>query len=174
MIKLVTPTIEYADDIMEFRRELLNAGDVDSFAGCGDLEDCLEAKQWIDSIDQRKSEVTCPKGNVPSDTYIAVRESDNRIVGVIDLRHHIEHPVLSLWGGHMGYIVRPSERGKGYAKKMLKLNLENCRKKELKKVLITCNESNKISEAVILANGGSFEKNVKVDGEIIKRYWVTL
>lgn len=174
MIKLVTPTIEYADDIMEFRRELLNADDSDSFAGCGDLEDCLKAEQWIETIEERKSAKTCPKGNVPSDTYIAVRKLDNRIVGVIDLRHHIEQPVLNLWGGHMGYIVRPSERGKGYAKMMLKLNLDNCRKKGLKKVMITCNENNKASEAVIISNGGNFEKNVMVDGEVIKRYWVTL
>ena len=174
MIKLVTPTIEYADDIMEFRRELLNANDVDSFAGCGALEDCLSAKQWIDCIKEMEDESTCPVGNVPASTYIAIRECDNRIVGVIDLRHHIEHPVLNLWGGHMGYIVRPSERGKGYGKEMLKLNLENCRKRNMDKIMITCNATNKISETVILANGGCFEKDVEVDGEIIKRYWVTL
>ena len=41
---------------------------------------------------------------------------DNKIVGMIDLRHHINHPILSVWGGHIGYSVRPTERRKGYAK----------------------------------------------------------
>ena len=45
--------------------------------------------------------------------YIAVRKTDDKIVGVIDLRHHINHPILGTWGGHCGYSVRPSERGKG-------------------------------------------------------------
>ncbi len=39
---------------------------------------------------------------------------DNRVVGAIDLRHHIDHPILGTWGGHCGYSVRPSERRKGY------------------------------------------------------------
>ena len=50
-----------------------------------------------------EKEETCPKGSVTSNTYLAVRQSDNRIVGVIDLRHHINHPILGLWGGHIGY-----------------------------------------------------------------------
>ena len=41
--------------------------------------------------------------------------ADNRVVGIIDLRHHIDHPIRSLWGGHIGYTVRPSERGNGNA-----------------------------------------------------------
>ena len=111
---------------------------------------------------------------MPSHVYLAMRQSDGRLVGIIDLRHHIEHPILGLWGGHMGYSVRPDERGKGYAREMLRLNLENCRQRGLEKVMVTCSRDNPASERTILGCGGVFEKEVLVDGEWIKRYWITL
>lgn len=177
-IRLISPSIEYAEDILQFRQELLDAKDVDSFAGCGvgdcSLEECTDIEKWLTALARREHQETCPDGGVPSNFYLAVRVSDNRIVGGIDLRHHIDHPILGTWGGHMGYSVRPSERGKGYAKEMLRLNLLNCKARGIDKVLLTCNRENPASEKVILANGGVFEKEVCVDDEMIKRYWITL
>lgn len=174
ILRLIKPTIEYADDIMQFRQELIDAGDSDFFAGCGSLRDCSTAEEWLQMLNNQENIETCPKGSVPSNTYLAVRSSDNRIVGIIDLRHHINHPILSVWGGHMGYSVRPSEREKGYATEILRLNLQNCRDRGMEKVLITCDCHNTASEKTILANGGIFEKEVCVDGEKIKRFWITL
>ena len=119
-------------------------------------------------------EETCPKDKVTSDTYIAVRLVDNKIVGIIDFRHHIDHPVLGVWGGHIGYSVRPSERRQGYATEMLRQNLQNCKNHGLEKVMITCNSDNVPSEKIIITNGGEFEKEVSVDDKRIKRYWIQL
>lgn len=175
-IELIEPHIEYADDIWAFRDEILknDEGNEDIFAGCMSLDDCASAEEWIRICELRKDEKTCEQTgvNVPSTTYLAVRKSDNRIVGIIDLRHHINHPILGTWGGHSGYSVRPSERGRGYATDMLKLNLEKARERGIDKFLVTCSEENKASEHVILKNGGIFEKNMDVDGIIIKRYWI--
>lgn len=57
---------------------------------------------------------------------------------------------------------------------MLRLNLQKCKERNMDKVMITCSRENVASEKTILANGGVFEKEVLVDGEYIKRYWVML
>jgi len=173
-IILKKPIMEYADDIMQLRQEIIDANDPDAFAGCGNLEECKTAQEWIDRITVMENPETCPEGRVSSNMFIAVRVSDNKIVGVIDLRHHLGNPVLREWGGHFGYIVRPGERGKGYAKEMVRQNLINCKELGLHKVMVTCNRNNIASERTILANGGVFEKEVLVDGEYTKRFWVTI
>ena len=175
-IKLVEPSLEYAEDIWAFRQEIFDkdAESEDQFAGCLSLDSSSSAEEWIHICNLRKSEETCEQvgTSVPSHMYLAVRTGDNRIVGIIDLRHHINHPILGTWGGHCGYTVRPSERGKGYAKEMLRQNIENAKALGIEKMLVTCDVENTASEKTILANGGVFENIIEVDGSRMKRYWV--
>ncbi len=172
MIKLIKPALEYADEIMEYRQEFLDSGD--SLAGCGSLRTCTSAEDWIDELDMLEKKETCPEGRVSSNTYLAIRVSDNRIVGIIDFRHHINHPILSVWGGHIGYSVRPGERRKGYATEMLRQNLINCKQHGLDKVLLVCDSDNAASKKTITANGGVFEKEIIVDDDRMERYWIQL
>lgn len=175
-IELIEIEMKYADDIWEFRQEILqcDAENEDRFAGCMSLDECTSAEEWIKICELRKSDETCGEvgTQVPSHTYVAVRKGDNKLVGIIDLRHHINHPILGTWGGHCGYSVRPSERGKGYAKEMLRLNIFNARELKIPKLLVTCDANNRASEKVILSNGGSFENTIDVDGCQMKRYWI--
>lgn len=175
-IELIEPGMKYADDIWEFRQEILDcdAESEDQFAGCISLDVSMSAEEWIKICELRKSEETCAEvgATVPSHMYLAVRKNDNKVIGIIDLRHHINHPILGTWGGHCGYSVRPSERGKGYAKEMLRLNILNAKALGIQKLLITCDVKNKASEKTILANGGVYEKTIDVDGCKLKRYWI--
>lgn len=171
---LTYPAEKYAEEIWQLRREILECPDEDRFAGCGNLGECATAQEWIDTVRRNSDATTCDADRVPANIWLAVRESDGRIVGVTDLRHHIDHPILGTWGGHIGYYVRPTERRKGYGTEILRLNLEKARQRGLTRVLITCSITNTASEKVILANGGVFEKEVPGDDTIIKRHWVKL
>ena len=177
-IVLMEAALEYAEQVWQFRQEVLdrdkNSGS--RFAGCLSLEEATSAEEWIRCCQLRTSEATCRQTgvDVPSTSYFAIRKSDNKLVGIIDLRHHIDHPILGTWGGHCGYTVRPSERGHAYAKEMLRLNLINARALGIEKFLITCLSDNTASEKTIIANGGIYEKTIVVDGTEIKRFWIEI
>jgi len=177
-IDLIEVNSKYANDIWEFRKEILeyDMDNEDQFAGCRGLSESDSAETWINMCNLRKNEKTCNEAgtSVPSHTYMAVRKNDNRIVGIIDLRHHINHPILGTWGGHSGYSVRPVERGKGYAKEMLRLNLINAKKLGIDKFLITCSTKNVASRRTILANGGIYDSTIDVEGVKMERYWITI
>lgn len=177
-IVLVEPSMEYAEDIWAFRQDIIDndTDNEDKFAGCMYLDSSDSAEEWIRICSLRKDEKYCKESGatVPSHTFLAIRKSDNRIVGVIDLRHHIDHPVLGTWGGHCGYSVRPSERRKGYATEMLRLNIVKAKELGIEKMLVTCAEENAASEKTILANGGIYEETIQVYGDKIKRFWISI
>ncbi len=176
MIFLTEADEKYTDELQKFRDEVLQADkdNDDQFAGCMGLRECSASGEWIDICKLRKSPETCEQvgAKVPSTTYFSIRECDQRLVGIIDLRHHIDHPILSTWGGHCGYTVRPSERGKGYAAQMLRLNVINAAKMGIEKMLVVCDADNIASEKAILANGGQLENIIETDGCRMKRFWI--
>lgn len=169
-IRLVKPTVEYDEEIMSYRTVFLENGEM--IHGGSMLEEYDSTEKWLAHLEEFSSR--CPEGFVPSDTFLAV-DGDNRVVGLIDCRRHIDHPILGEWGGHIGYSVRPSERRKGHAKEMLRQALEIYRGRGIGKVLVTCDVGNTASERTILANGGVFEREVDDgSGHGIKRFWITL
>ena len=111
-IELITPGDDHLEEIWAFRSEILekDAGSENQFAGCLSLDKVGTAEEWVRICSLRRNKETCVEAGVQvtSDTYLAIRQTDNRLVGVIDLRHHIDHPILGTWGGHCGYSVRPS------------------------------------------------------------------
>ena len=170
-IILVKPDLSYADEIIKYKEESLAESPI--INGSAGLDRFSSIEVWLEELKKRSCEDTVPKGLVPSSTYLAVREKDNYIVGMIDIRHYLNE-YLTQVGGHIGYGVRKTERNKGYAKQMLKLALEKCKELKKKKVLITCDEDNIASEKVILSANAKFEDIRNVDGENKKRFWIDL
>ena len=79
-------------------------------------------------------------------------------------------------GGFIGYGVRPSKRGKGYASKMLELALNLISKEQYEKVLITCKDFNIPSKKVIEKNNGKYENSYydNSTGYTYLRYWIDI
>ena len=170
-IILVKPDLSYADEIIKYKEESLAESPI--INGSAGLDRFSSIEDWLEELNKRSCEDTVPKGLVPSSTYLGVREKDNYIVGMIDIRHYLNE-YLTQVGGHIGYGVRKTERNKGYAKQMLKLALEKCKELKIKKVLITCDEDNIASEKVILSVNAKLEDIRNVDGENKKRFWIDL
>ncbi|WP_462422942.1 GNAT family N-acetyltransferase [Fusobacterium pseudoperiodonticum] len=170
-IILVKPDLSYADEIIKYKEESLAESPI--INGSAGLDRFSSIEIWFEELKKRSCEDTVPKGLVPSSTYLAVREKDNYIVGMIDIRHYLNE-YLTQVGGHIGYGVRKTERNKGYAKQMLKLALEKCKELKIKRVLITCDEDNIASEKVILSANAKLEDIRNVDGENKKRFWIDL
>ena len=172
-MKLIEPTTEYCLQIKAYRKEFLDCGD--SMDGTGGLRQFDDPEDWIDYLDRHKDPQRIPKGRVPSTQFIFVREEDNKIVGMIDIRHFLNE-YLENFGGHIGYSVAPSERRKGYASQMLKAALLKCKELGIEKVLITGIDNDEGSRKTILANGGLYESTVYEPDEkvFLERYWIAL
>lgn len=172
----IEPKMKFVDEIGGFRQEILDydAGNKNQFASCISLNTSVSAEEWITICELRKCKETCDKvgTTVSLHMYLAVRKNDYKVVGIIDIRHHINHPILATWGGYCGYSVRSSEQGKGYFKEILRLNIQNAKVLGIPKLLITCNDENEASEKTILANNGVYEKTIEIDGRKMKRYWI--
>ena len=170
-IILIKPDLSYADEIIKYKEEaLFEKAIINSSIN---LEKFSSVEGWLKELKMKSSEDTVPKGLVPSSTYLGIREKDNYIVGMINIRHYLNE-YLTQVGGNIGYSVRKTERNKGYAKQMFKLALEKCKGLKIKKVLITCDEDNIASEKVILSANAKFEDIRCIDGENKKRFWIDL
>ena len=172
-MKLIEPTREYAAEIWAYRQSFLDAGD--SMDGTGGLRRSESAEAWIERSLAGKDPATVAPGLVPATQFIYVRESDNRVVGMLQIRHYF-NAYLEQYAGHIGYSVRPDERKKGYATAMLRAALPHCRELGIQDVLICCIVGNEGSRRTILNNGGVFESTVhepELDRDL-ERYWIHL
>lgn len=114
-------------------------------------------------------------GYVPQTTFWLVRQG--RLLGTCRLRHRLNDS-LSQHGGNIGYDVRPTERGKGYATRMLAMVLDKARQLGLARAMLTCDKDNAASACVIVRNGGRLDRESwwEEDGRrvLIQNYWIDL
>ena len=169
------PRIERKQEALEYLQEHVDIGS--NLNGTGGLSNCLKGvsyEDWLDDVIKcQEKEYAESKNLVPATTFFTIRENDNKIVGMVNLRHYL-NDYLKNFGGHIGYGIRPSERKKGYAKIQLYLALLEAQKLGLDKVMVDCVNTNIGSERTILAIGGEFEKEIyEEDRKVtLNNYWI--
>jgi predicted acetyltransferase len=133
-----------------------------------DLGDRAVFDEWL--AREHEQRVTAIDGFVPATVWwIVDDEWPDTVLGSIHLRHELNDFLLAE-GGHIGYGVRPSARGRGVATAALLLVLDEARALGLERVLVVCDADNVASRATILRDGGVLED---APGSI-ERYWIAL
>ncbi|MBN2296461.1 MAG: GNAT family N-acetyltransferase [Pirellulales bacterium] len=172
-LTLLEPCESLLGELDEFFTEFGdNPRDID---GLGWVPD-VELGQIVQRLRDWSRGIDLPEGFVPSNTYWLVRDNST-ILGTLSLRHRLNENLRKI-GGHIGYAIRPSQRNKGYATRMLEMALPKARELGLSRVLVTCNTENRASARVIEKNGGVLEgeKPIVHEGKslILRYYWTKL
>ena len=145
------PGISRKEDAIDYIREFLEYGS--EINGAGGLHRFLDDYEgWLKKLDLDYIQVP-DEERVPGRTYFLVRESDSRIIGMINIRLALNER-LSHYGGHIGYSIRPTERGKGYNNINLYLGLKVCRKYGIERIFMDADLENPASWKTMEAFGG--------------------
>lgn len=159
-IRLIKPAAKYRESfltgIQEIQREE-GKNKVENF------------NQFLTKMRLLEKGSNLPEAYVPASYYWLIDGSE--FIGETTLRHKLTR-ALQKRGGHIGYAVKPSKRGNGYGKIILKLALQKAKKRGIKEVLITCDDDNVPSWKTIESNGGVLKDKVKDNGKLIRRYKV--
>jgi predicted acetyltransferase len=170
-VYLTRPVMELESDYLSFYQEWKESGEnMVPWVLKKDPTNFQEMIQFL--LDSEKAE-NLKEGLVPCSTFWLINENKN-VIGAVNIRHRLNEKLLNS-GGHIGYGIRPSERQKGYATKLLALSLEKAKEIGIQKALVVCDDGNIGSEKTILNNGGIPDKDyIEEDGNIIKRFWIDI
>lgn len=136
--------LSYSNEFYEYHSAINGVGGLHKYLN--------DYEGWLKKLEEDYTRVPNEE-KVPAKTYFLVRESDGRIVGMINVRLVLnEH--LKKMGGHIGYSIRPTERKKGYNKINLYLGLKVCQEYGIKKVLMDADKDNLASWKTMEALGG--------------------
>lgn len=134
--------------------------------------DYTDFDAMLERLTKLRDDPDLDEKTVNSSTFWLV-DRHSRVVGAVNIRYRL-NPYLLEVGGHIGYGVRPSERGKGYASIMLKQALLIAKKMGIVKALLTCDKENVASAKTIVKNGGVLDSEGIYKGKEIQRYWIDL
>ncbi|MDC7972396.1 MULTISPECIES: GNAT family N-acetyltransferase [Bacillus] len=170
-MKLLKPTNEYSEQIMEYREAFLHADEQPH--GSSSLQNFDSLDEWFEKVSKQELGENLQGNRVPSSQFLSVEQGE--LIGFVNIRKRLNQELLRE-SGHIGYSIHPNKRRQGCATKQLKLALDEAQKLGLQKVLITCDKANIASAKTIQKVGGVLENEVVSShtGEIIQRYWVEI
>ena len=176
MPALASPHPRYQQSFLASAHEILDAGESEHWTGLSIFgEETHTVEELADPAafaaftrrlhDLALRETPRPDGKVPETTLWWV--DGDEYLGRLSIRHELTAP-LREFGGHIGYVVRPSARRKGHAAAMLAAALPITGGLGIDPALLTCDADNEGSRRVIESNGGILEDQ----REEKLRFWV--
>jgi predicted acetyltransferase len=169
-IRLLEPTEGFRDEFLNLLDKHQRAGENLSNAESARTDFAT----YVQHLHNQSQGRDLPAGYVPVTTFWLVK--DNQIIlGESRLRHSLT-PDLEAYWGHIGYLIRPSQRRKGYGTLILKLTLEKAHALGIQRVRVTCDTDNIGSARIIERNGGTlsgYSVDPK-DGKRTSQYWIEL
>lgn len=170
-IYLIKPTLELKEEALAYRREHFKHGENIIYGS--ELFDKTESyEEWLSSVILNTDAKTVNENWVVTDTFFAIRKSDNKIIGIIDLRHTLNEFLKDL--GNCGYSVRPSERKRGYATEMLYQLLQVAKEVGMRELHISVEKENIASIKVIQKNGGVYKRSFSFENQTADIYRIVL
>ena len=173
---LENPSMERKNDVIEYMNEHVKYNS--AINGTGSFDYVLEGETYEECMDRyykiQDNEYAKSIDRCPGKTYFLIRKNDNKLIGMINIRHHLS-PKMLVHGGHIGYGIRPTERRKGYNKINLYLGLLKALEEfNLDKVMLDCDVKNLGSDKTIQALGGVLERTDidDYDGALTNVYWI--
>lgn len=148
-MKLVFPSLLYKEQAIQFINEFKEyKSDINGVGALDSYLDNSTYEEWLKKVYADIDIANIQKPRVPALTYFYVREDDDKIIGMINIRLAL-NDFLKKEGGHIGYCIRPTERQKHYATDMLSSALTVCDTLDIKEVILTCDKCNIASANVI-------------------------
>lgn len=168
-IRLVRPTPDMETAALALKQEFYCAGER-TIPGSYKLDnDKYTYMAWLHVLEQNRSEATANPKFGTSETYFAENEA-GELVGILNLRHTLTPFYQN--SGHIGYSVRPRQRGKEYATAMLSAALIAARKAGMREILAVCRADNTPSRNTILHCGGVLHRTFISDGCAKEEYTI--
>ena len=153
------PTINRKEDAIDYIKEHLEYNS--PINGTGGLNRYIDDYEgWLKKLDNDLVSAE-DEARVPAKTFFLVRESDNKIVGMINIRLKLNKFLEESGAGHIGYGIRPTERRKGYNKINLYLGLLELQKVGVKEAMLGCYQDNPGSYKTMEALGAKLLREGK-------------
>lgn len=145
------PNIQRKNDALAFINEFYEyKSDINGVGGLNRYLNNYE--DWLKKLEEDYTREP-DEEKVPARTYFLIRESDHKIIGMINIRLTLNEK-LRKTSGHIGYCIRPTERCKGYNKINLYLGLKICDEYGIDKVFMDADLDNPASWKTMEALGG--------------------
>ena len=148
-MELVLPSAKYKDSFIEAVKEYqADAKDATTrrYRELSTSELTADFEAFVQKELSHARGENMPEGHVPqSEFWLA---DGGEYVGHVGVRHALNEHLLHI-GGHIGYDIRPSKRGKGYGNKILELTLPKAKEFGISRILLTCDVTNIPSRKII-------------------------